>query len=449
LLSPVFTIADRLPPYMTLPDSDDPALLAAELSATRARSTRLTHDLRGEQLFGPRLAIVNPPLWELGHLAWFQEYWCLRYRDADAPAASMLAQADSLYDSAKVAHDTRWDLPLPALETTRGYQSDVLERVLHRLQREPENSALQYFVRLAIFHEDMHAEAFHYTRQTLGYADPFAAAGAAAGAARATQRGAGADAELGGGTFALGAYPHDGFVFDNEKWSHEIHVAPFRIARTAVANAEYLDFVAAGGYLRREWWSEEGWAWREAAQLHAPRDWIKHDNSWRLRRFDRTVVLPPEYPVVHVNWHEAQAYCSFAGRRLPTEAEWEYAAAADSSAPRKRRYPWGNALPTAARANLESSGVVDVSAYADGDSACGCRQMMGNVWEWTASTFGPYPGFVADPYKEYSQPWFGTQKVLRGGSFATTRRLIRNTWRNFYTPERNDIFAGFRTCAID
>ncbi|HEV2008709.1 MAG TPA: SUMF1/EgtB/PvdO family nonheme iron enzyme, partial [Burkholderiales bacterium] len=257
------------------------------------------------------------------------------------------------------------------------------------------------------------------------------------------------DAELSGGAFALGAVPDDGFVFDNEKWAHEVQIAPFRIARTAVSNADYLEFVAAGGYLRREWWSEEGWAWRAAAGSQAPRYWIKQASSWRLRRFDKNVPLPLDCPVAHVNWHEAQAYCRFAHRRLPTEAEWEYAAASDSSARRKRRYSWGNALPTAERANLESSGVVEVSAYAAGDAACGCRQMMGNVWEWTASTFEPYPGFVQDPYQEYSQPWFGTQKVLRGRSFATTRRLMRNTWRNFYTPERNDIFAGFRTCAID
>jgi iron(II)-dependent oxidoreductase len=168
-----------------------------------------------------------------------------------------------------------------------------------------------------------------------------------------------------------------------------------------------------------------------------------------LRRFDSTIELQPREPVIHVNWHEAQAYCRFAQRRLPTEAEWEYAAAWDGTAARKRRYPWGNSLPAAGDANMESAGLVAVDAFAHGDTAAGCRQMMGNIWEWTASTFDPYPGFITDPYKEYSQPWFGTHKVLRGGSFATTRRLIRNTWRNFYTPDRGDVFAGFRTCAIE
>jgi iron(II)-dependent oxidoreductase len=149
-----------------------------------------------------------------------------------------------------------------------------------------------------------------------------------------------------------------------------------------------------------------------------------------------------------VSWHEAQAWCRYANRRLPTEAEWEYAASWDAGARRKRRYPWGSHYPDAVHANLEGTGVAAIEAYPDGDTASGCRQMLGNIWEWTASTFDPYPGFVVDPYQEYSEPWFGTHKVLRGGSFATTRRLIRNTWRNFYTPDRSDVFAGFRTCAI-
>jgi iron(II)-dependent oxidoreductase len=150
---------------------------------------------------------------------------------------------------------------------------------------------------------------------------------------------------------------------------------------------------------------------------------------------------------MHVNWHEAQAFCRFAGRRLPAEAEWEYAAAWSVRDGKKHRYPWGETAPTAGHANLESGGPVAVDACSEGDSASGCRQLLGNVWEWTESSFDPYPGFVIDPYQEYSQPWFGTHKVLRGASFATTRRLVRNTFRNFYTPERNDIFAGFRTCA--
>jgi gamma-glutamyl hercynylcysteine S-oxide synthase len=230
-------------------------------------------------------------------------------------------------------------------------------------------------VRLATFHEDMHAEAFHYTRHTLGYGDPLPG-----GSFPVSD---GKDLEIKGGPFALGAKPSDAFVFDNEKWAHEVRIAPFRIAASPVTAAQYLAYIEAGGA--------------------APRYWRKQDGAWQERRFDRWQPLALEEPVRHVSWNEAQAYCGWAKRRLPTEAEWECAS------PRFR---------------------------------------YGQVWEWTASSFAPYPGFEIDPYKEYSEPWFGTHKVLRGGSFATPARLMRPTFRNFYTPERGDVFCGFRTCAL-
>ena len=431
---------------MNYPDLANPDVLAADLRAARARADRMTADLDGERLLGPLLAIVNPPLWEIGHVAWFQEYWCLRYREGDEPAPSILKGADQLYDSAKVAHDTRWTLPLPTLQATRAYAADVFDRVLRRLEREHESPALHYFVRLATLHEDMHAEAFHYTRQTLGYADPFALQNSVAiNIAVNTARG---DAEFAGGQFLLGAANDGRYVFDNEKWAHEVRIAPFRMARTAVSNAEFRAFVEAGGYTRREWWSVAGLAWLDKAGLSAPQYWILQDNTWQQRRFAQTQSLVDNEPVVHVNWHEAQAYCRYANRRLPSAAEWEFAAATQNTGTAKRHYAWGESAPESTRANLEGSAPIAVDALPDGDSANGCRQMIGNVWEWTADTFNPYPGFIADPYKEYSQPWFGTHMELRGGSFSTPRRLIRNTWRNFYMPQRNDIIAGFRTCAL-
>ena len=402
-----------------------PESLSQQLRDARRRTRLLTRDLEGPQLFGPKLAIVNPVLWELGHVAWFQEHWCLRLRADESLSESILDGADALYDSAKVAHDTRWDLPLPDLSATLEFQDRVLDRVLARLEREPDNEWFLYFVQLALFHEDMHAEAFHYTRQTLGYADPLDRDNAA---------GKGAldgDVELPGGEFLLGAARNSGFHFDNEKWAHRVKLEPFRIARAPVTNAQFLEFVRDGGYSRRDLWSTEGWNWKDRAR--GPRYWVERDGEWRERRFDEEVRLGGNLPVMHVNWHEANAYCRHSGRRLPSEAEWEMAAAFSRVTP----------------ANLGGSGRVPVGEFAEGDSAAGCRQMLGNVWEWTSSTFDPYPGFVRDPYAEYSEPWFGTHKVLRGGSFATPARLISNTWRNFYTPDRGDVFAGFRTCPIE
>ena len=421
----------------------------SELQASRQRLARVTAGLDGGRLLGPKLPIVNPPLWELGHVAWFQEYWCLRRSGENVASDCIVRGGDALYDSAKVAHGTRWDLPLPGLEATLSYQAEVIERVQRRLEREPDNRELHYFAQLAAFHEDMHAEAFHYTRQTLGYEDPYPMAdGGWRMADENTQSvTVSGDVELHGGAFTLGAEPHTDFVFDNEKWAHEVALAPFRIARAPITNVEYLEFVQAGGYSRREYWDNEGWDWKSREGLQAPKYWTRRDGAWMQRRFDRIEALQPEHPAIHVSWHEAQAYCRYTGRRLPTEAEWEYAASWDRCTQQKLAYPWGVGAPVAGHANLEGAGLVEVGRFAGGDAASGCRQMIGNVWEWTGSTFTPYPGFVVDPYKEYSEPWFGTHKVLRGGSFATTRRLVRNTWRNFYTPERYDVFAGFRTCA--
>ncbi|MBV8030698.1 MAG: SUMF1/EgtB/PvdO family nonheme iron enzyme, partial [Betaproteobacteria bacterium] len=250
--------------------------------------------------------------------------------------------------------------------------------VLERLEREPENDELAYFVRLATYHEDMHAEAFHYTCQTLGYEDP--------APAEPTRPGAGGDVEIAGQVLMLGSVKgEEPFVFDNEKWAHEVKLAPFRISKQPVTNGQYLDYVEAGG--------------------KPPRYWLKSGGQWRERRFDRVMDIDPGQPVRHVDWNEASAYCAWAKRRLPTEAELELAL--------KR-------------------GAID----------------WGELWEWTSSDFLPFPGFAADPYEDYSQPWFGTHKVLRGRSFSTPARLARPTFRNFYQPHRGDVFCGVRTCAL-
>jgi iron(II)-dependent oxidoreductase len=406
----------------------------------RQRTCDLVADLTDEQLRVPRLAMVNPPLWEIGHVAWFQEKWVLRRAAGSGP---LRANFDALYDSAAVPHDTRWDLPLPGRDQTLRYLAHVRDQVLDTLSGPGPSREDVYFLLLSVFHEDMHAEAFSYTRQTLGYPAPGPGGG---GTAAGPMPG---DAEVPGGTFRLGADPAEPFVFDNEKWAHAVELAPFAVARAPVTQAEFAAFVEDGGYRRRDCWGESGWRWREQAEAAHPVYWRREaPGRWLRRDFDRWVPLEPDRPVLHVNWYEADAYCRWAGRRLPTEAEWEAAAAGGPGGP-KRHFPWGDGAPGPARANLDgrAMGCVDVGALPGGDAPSGCRQMIGNVWEWTADDFLPYPGFAADPYKEYSAPWFGTHKVLRGGCWASRSRLLRNTWRNFFRPERRDIFAGFRTCA--
>jgi len=430
--------------------SIQPATLADWVTDAGRRTLDLIADLADEQLVGPRLATINPPLWEIGHLAWFTEKWVLRYAGARAP---LRADADALYDSAAVAHATRWDLPLPPRDDTLDYLRRVRECVFEVVQRGP-SPAETYFVLLSIFHEDMHGEAFLYTRQTLGYPAPNLTQSGPRASESATAGGPlPGDVEIPGGTFLLGADPAETFVFDNEKWIHPVELSSFMIARAPVTQSQFAEFVEAGGYSRRELWTATGWRWREASEARHPVYWQRDGRGWRRRDFGYWVALEPHRPVIHVNWHEADAYCRWAGRRLPTEAEWEAAAATrrDSLSAPKLRFPWGDRPPDTTRAQLDGNcpGCCDVAERPAGDSDWGCRQMIGNVWEWTASDFGPYPGFVADPYREYSQPWFGTHKVLRGGAWPTRARLLRNTWRNFYTPDRRDVWAGFRTCALE
>ncbi len=399
-----------------------------------------------------QLSVVNPLLWEVGHVAWFHERFVLRDLDGRAP---IRPDADALYQSVDMPPEARWTLDLPPIEPTLAYMTAVQEEVIGRLQRGPLSVQAREIQEIGILHEDMHDETLVYGRQTLGYPAPVFAATPDPGLAAGPWPG---DAEIPGGHFCLGAAPgHGGLVLDNEKWAHEVEVKPFRIARAPVTNAQFAAFVADGGYHRTRFWDAAGWHWRASTGAEQPLYWIADGaGGWLVAQFDHLVALAPHQPVTHVSWHEAKAFCRWAGRRLPTELEWEVAAAAEPEAgvssliPVKRRYPWGAAAPTPECANLDARllGPIDVAALAAGDSAFGCRQMIGNVWEWTDSAFLPYPGFVAGPYKAYSEPWFGTPKVLRGGCFATRSRLVSNLYRNFFPPERRDLFAGLRTCAL-
>lgn len=404
--------------------------LLDSLREARGHTLTLVADLDDEQMIGPRLAIVNPLRWEIAHVAWFQEYWLLRHLLGQSPTLSI---GDSLYDSAKVAHDTRWDLPLPSKAQTITYTQTILDRVFDEYHStEVASKDASYFLSLALFHEDMHAEAITYTRQTLGYPAPKLTQ--TKNLTEELQIEKLGDACIPGGTFVLGSANDQQFAFDNELRAHEVHVEPFSISRTAVINGEFAAFVDDRGYERRELWSDNGWQWRESTGARHPVYWKSVDGKWWRRKFDEMVPLEDSFPVIHVNWYEAEAFCRWARRRLPTEAEWELAATASDKQ----------------HANLDwqTMGPIDARSLPEGDSAFGCRQMIGNVWEWTASDFLPYPGFVAGPYKEYSEPWFGDHKVLRGGCWTTRSRLIHNAYRNFYKPDRRDVWCGFRTCAL-
>ena len=436
--------------------------LIADLKDARKRTLELVDGLDQQQIIGPQLDIVNPLLWEIGHAAYFHELWTLRHLDK---TDSLLENADELYDSINIAHKDRWNLPLLSLTDTKIYMQQVLDAEINRLitgNVKTGNVTEQdiYLTRYAVFHEDMHTEAYTYSRRTLNYPSPVFTgsvlqdknydAGPLEG-----------DVKIAGGQYFLGTRESSSeenssektnFCFDNEKWQHPVNIQSFSIARAATSYQQYAEFINQNGYNKREFWDDEGWNWLQKNHITTANGWKKDaDDNWLIKQFNQWQVMRPYAAVTHINWFEANAWCRWAGRRLPTEAEWELAASGSPADLNENRlYPWGNETPTEKHVNMNSRALrsIDVGALPDGDSAYGCRQMLGNVWEWTADTFNPYPGFKADMYQDYSQPLFGQTKVLRGGAWATRSRMIRNTWRNYYGPERNDVFAGFRTCAL-
>ncbi len=438
----------KTPPTHTLTSET----LIAMLDDARQRTLELTHDLPAERHLGPKLSIVNPPQWEIGHVGFFYDHFVLRqlYGLPDY----QIPYAKALYDSMGVTHDERWVLGLPSMQETLAYMRTVRDTMVSQLPEGLTDSATSYVWQLATFHEDMHGEAFAYTRQTLADPKPLIASPACGFAPQDVGDLAG-EVFIPGGEHTLGSDETVGFRFDNEKTAHTQIVVPFTIDIAPITNAEYARFVEAGGYQNPTYWSPAGWAWRQSQALNAPAYWHRGTAGWQVRVFDRWQALPPHTPVSHVNWYEANAYCQWAGRRLPTEIEWEVAASRQAEGqtltPHKTLYPWGNEPQGALLANTDGYrvGCVDVAAYPAGDSALGCRQMLGNVWQWTSSRFKPYPGFKADVYTEYSEPWFSEGRmVLRGGSWATRSRYLNNNTRNFFPPARNDIIAGFRTCAL-
>lgn len=392
--------------------------LAQALMTSRRRTLALFSAY--EAALGPALAVpqqpeLNPPLWELGHVGWFADWWITRNSqrdqglkaDPDAPRlparqAVRGTDPDALYHSSRVPHGARWQLPLPDATTTRADLAASLVDTLALLGVAPETDTGLYFFRLALVHEDMHAESALYMAQTLGF-DP----GEAATTARldATGPRVPRSIEVPACAITLG-HGGPGFAFDNELGPQLVAVAPFSIDARPVSWAQFLPFIDSGSYAQRRFWSDAGWAWRLSADpggtRQAPRHLRATPDSWQQQRWGRWQPLCLDAPACHLTYFEAQAWCAWAGRRLPTEAEWVAASA-------RLGFEWGQ------------------------------------VWEWTASPFTPFPGFQPHPYRDYSQPWFDGRPVLKGASTATDPRLVHRQYRNYFAPERNDIFGGFRS----
>jgi len=416
------------------------------LERARRRTLALT-DLDEQDLMAQHSRLMSPLVWDLAHIGNQEDIWLVRNAGR---AAGVRPDLDHLYDAFRHPRFSRPDLPLLLPEQARRYLADVRDQALDLLSGSAARDADPllaggFALGMIAQHEQQHDETMLATHQlrsgppVLEAPPPPPAPADAAALPR--------EVLVPGGPFTMGTST-DPWALDNERPAHVVHVPAFFLDTVPVTNGAYRQFIADGGYADPRWWSGPGWAHRQEAGLEAPLFWTRDGSNWLRRRFGVVEPVPGDEPVLHVCWYEADAYARWAGRRLPTEAEWEKAARHDPGPGRSRRFPWGDADPGPEHANLGQRHLRPAAAgsYPAGQSAFGVRQLIGDVWEWTASDFLPYPGFAAFPYREYSEVFFGDEyKVLRGGAFGVDPVAARGTFRNWDYPIRRQIFAGFRT----
>jgi iron(II)-dependent oxidoreductase len=414
------------------------------LTRARDRTAALTSCVDDRDLTAQHSPLMSPLVWDLAHIGNQEEQWLLRQV---GKSEALRPEIDSLYDAFEHPRAARPSLPLLAPAEARTYASDVRGRVLDILERTAfEGGPLVdagFAFGMIAQHEQQHDETMLITHQLRKGPPALSAPEPPAHDIGPLPR----EVLVPGGAFTMGTSTEP-WALDNERPAHRRIVPAFHIDTTPVTCGEYQTFIEDGGYHERRWWAAEGWNQIRQHDIGAPLFWRREGGTWLRRRFGVTEEVPPDEPVLHVSWYEADAYARWAGRRLPTEAEWEKAARHDPHTGRARRYPWGDADPTEAHANLGQRHLrpAPAGSYPQGASPLGVRQLIGDVWEWTSSDFLPYPGFAAFPYREYSEVFFGSEhKVLRGGSFAVDPVACRGTFRNWDLPVRRQIFSGFRT----
>ncbi len=442
-----------LDPFTTSPDQLDEdgfkERVAAELERVRQRSFGLTTAVLDEEdLTAQHSALMSPLVWDLAHVGNYEELWLLRATTGVEP---MRPDIDPLYDAFEHPRSERPSLPLMSPEESTDYIGLVRRKVLDSLadvRLDPSQPLLRdgFVYGLVLQHEHQHDETMLGTHQLRR--GPAVLPDRDDPVAPLTEQGAlPTEVLVPAGKFTMGTST-DPWVYDNERPAHAVTLPAYWIDTTPVSVGAYRAFVEAGGYDDRRWWTDGGWEWRCRSGRRAPAFWIREGQVWLRRRFGTVEALPDDEPVQHVCWFEADAYARWAGRRLPTEAEWEKAASWDPATGRSRRFPWGDEPPGPQHANLGQRRFrpAPVGSFPEGASAVGALQMLGDVWEWTGSDFTGHPGFCMFPYAEYSEVFFGSDhKVLRGGSWATDPLVARNTFRNWDYPVRRQIFAGFRT----
>jgi iron(II)-dependent oxidoreductase len=429
--------------------------IAEELEEARRRTRYLLATVSEEDLAVQHDPIMSPLIWDYGHIGYYEELWLLQGLLGRGPTSE---EINDIYDASRYSRGERPDLNLldragaeRFLQEVRREATEALENISDEKLDSGDSLTREGFVyRMVLQHEHQHNETMLQTLQLMqseaGYRpEP------AVELPEAPEPPDGEMVFIPGGRFTMGT-DEASFSFDNERPAHSRHVPGFYLDKTPVTNRAFIEFVESGGYEREELWDPEGWNWIQAEDIRLPKHWYqKEPHDWWTERFGFDERLHPGAPVMHVSWYEADAYARWAGKRLPTEAEWEKAASWDPATGEVYYYPWGDEQPYLGdgRANLDQLAFrpADAGAYPAGASPGGVLGMIGDVWEWTASDFEAYPGFTAFPYDEYSKVFFNEDyKVLRGGSWATRPASVRNTFRNWDHPIRRQLFVGFR-CA--
>ena len=414
----------------------------------RARTMEIVAPLEIEDYVIQTAEFMSPPRWHIGHTSWFFETVLQAHKPGyKVYSEDFLFYFNSYYEGfgARIERPKRGTKSRPTVRETVAYRNFIDEQMLEFLKSAP--PSVLSLVQLGLEHEMQHQELLVYDIKHL-LCDQFQPKMKPRPEPRGKVEGS---AEIEGGLFWLG-FQGEGFSWDNEKPAHQVFLQDFVIDRALVTNAEYLDFINDNGYENFRWWFSEGFETIKREHWQAPLYWELHDNEWLIRDFTglHPVNNRAADPVSHVSFYEASAFAKWAGKRLPTEAEWEKAACYDAERKVKRRFPWGDNEPDSGKANLFENGfwsVAPVGAFPDGANPYGCQQMIGDVWEWTTSDYVPYPGFQTE-FVEYNDKWFVNQKVLRGGSFATPQSHIRTTYRNFFHAHERWMLSGFR-CARD
>jgi gamma-glutamyl hercynylcysteine S-oxide synthase len=430
--------------------SDLAARISMLLAEARERTLALIAPLSDDDLVRQHDPLMGPIIWDIGHIGHFEELWLTQNVDG----VIRFAEMPGTYNPFENPRRTRGALAYPPRQEMHDLLANIRSRVLERIDSvdfDNGNALVHdgYIYFMVLQHEYQHNETMLQTCQ-LKQGAPYAAPRAWDVPQPTMNIARGAMRRFGGGEVLLGTEDRVE-AYDNERPKHGVRLRPFLIDVAPVSNGEFLAFMEAGAYARREFWSEAGWAWLSEAAVAAPKYWYREGADWHTHHMDRSGPVDPRRPVCHVSYHEADAYARWAGKRLPNELEWEAAAGWDESHGLTRKYPWGEEPVTRHEANVDqlSFEPAPIGAYTRNVSPLGCYGMIGDVWEWTSSDFAGYPGFAAFPYPEYSEVFFGSEyKVLRGGSWATRPGAIRNSFRNWDYPIRRQIFSGFR-CASD